>query len=90
MATFFIQHHVSDFDTWHQGYLGAAEIQQQGGVTAKAVYRDATDPNLVLVMHRFTSAEQGKQFMSNPDLLAAQQAAGVDMDSVRVEFYDET
>jgi quinol monooxygenase YgiN len=88
MTTFLIRHQVTDFDTWHQGYLAAADIQQQGGVTDKAVYRDADDPNLVLVMHTFASREQGEAMMGSPDLHAAQQAAGVDMATVRVEIYD--
>ncbi len=89
MATFFVQHRVADFDTWYEGYLGAGEIQDKGGVTARSVYRDPSDPQLVLVMHRFATRAQGEAFMANPDLRAAQQAAGVDLSSVRVEFYDQ-
>jgi hypothetical protein len=89
MTTFFILHRVADFDEWKKGYDGAAEIQREGGVTDKAVYRDADDPGAVLVMHRFGSREQGETFMSNPDLIEAQRNAGVDLDSVRVEIYEE-
>jgi hypothetical protein len=55
----------------------------------KAVYRSVEDPNLVLVMHRLESKEQGDTFMSNPDLIEAQRQAGVDLESVRLEAHDE-
>ena len=54
-------------------------------MTDKAVYRDVDDPNVVLVMHRFESREQGEKFMNHPDLIAAQKQSGVELDSVRME-----
>ena len=84
----FIQHRVADFDTWYKGYQGATAIQDAGGVTDKAVYRTAGNPNLVLVMHQFGSRDQAESFLGDDKLRAAQESAGVDLSSVRVEFYE--
>lgn len=89
MSTFFVRHHVADYDAWRAVYDGVAEMQRAAGVTEAAVYRDADDPNLVLVMHRFESREQADAFMSNNDARAAMADAGVDLDSIRVEVYED-
>ena len=87
MTTFFVRHRVADYDSWRTVYDGAGEMQRAAGVTDASVYRDEDDPNVVLVIHRFGSREQGEAFMENPDARAAMEAAGVDPSSIRVEFY---
>jgi hypothetical protein len=89
MATTFVLHRVADYDAWRRVYDGVAELQRQGGVTADAVYRAEGDPENVLVMHRFASAEQAHAFFENADLRQALVDAGVDLGSVRMEFYEE-
>jgi len=89
MATSFVQHRVADYDAWRRVYDGVADLQREGGVTEEAVYRAADDPDNVLVMHRFGSAEEAKAFFANPDLRAAMADAGVDMGSFRLEIYEE-
>jgi len=44
----------------------------------------------VLVMHRFETPEQAHAFFESPDLRGAMEEGGVDPDSVRMEFYEET
>lgn len=89
MPTFFVRHRVADYDAWRAVYDGAGEMQRAAGVTNAAVYRDAEDPNVVLILHRFASREQVDAFMGNPDAKAAMSAAGVDADSIRVEVYED-
>jgi quinol monooxygenase YgiN len=89
MATAFIQHKVRDYDAWREVYDSVADLQRQRGVTEKAVYRSQDDPNTVLVMHRFSSADQAQAFIENPDLRVALERAGVDPASMRVEVYEE-
>jgi hypothetical protein len=43
----------------------------------------------VLVMHRFDSKQQGDKFMSSAELFEAQRTAGVELESVRLEAYEE-
>lgn len=89
MAITFVRHHVADYDAWRRVYDSVAGLQREGGVTDKAVYRGAEDPNDVLVMHRFGTAEQAKAFFENADLRAAMQEAGVNMGTFRLELYEE-
>jgi quinol monooxygenase YgiN len=89
VATTFVQHRVADYDAWRRVYDGVADLQREGGVTEEAVYRAADDPDNVLVMHRFGSADQARAFFQNPDLRAAMADAGVDMGSFRLEVYEE-
>ncbi len=89
MTTTFILHRVADYDAWHRVYDSVAELQRQGGVTAKAVYRAEGDPNNVLVMHQFASPAEAHSFFENADLRQAMQEGGVDVGSVRLEFFED-
>jgi quinol monooxygenase YgiN len=89
MATFLVRHRVADYDAWRAVYDDAGAMQREAGVTDAAVYRDADDPNVVLILHRFGSREQAEAFMANDDAKAAMAAAGVDPDSIRVEVYED-
>jgi len=89
MSTFFVRHRVADYDAWRVVYDGAGEMQRAAGVTEASVYRDADDPHEVLVVHRFGSREQAEAFMGDSDAKAAMAAAGVDLDSIRVEVYED-
>ena len=89
MATTFVLHRVADYDAWRRVYDGVADLQREGGVVEDAVYRQADDPDNVLVMHRFGSADEAKAFFANPDLRAALADAGVDMGTFRLEIYEE-
>ncbi|HZV76024.1 MAG TPA: antibiotic biosynthesis monooxygenase [Conexibacter sp.] len=89
MATTFVLHRVADYDAWRRVYDDVADLQREGGVTDKAVYRAADDPSNVLVMHRFATADAARAFFQDPDLRAAMQKAGVDVASLRFELYEE-
>ncbi|HEY1777790.1 MAG TPA: hypothetical protein VGG41_16660 [Solirubrobacteraceae bacterium] len=89
MTTFLVRHRVADYDAWRAVYDGAADMQRSAGVTEQAVYRDAHDPNTVLIMHRMASREEAEAFMANPDARAAMESAGVDSSSIRAEIYED-
>jgi hypothetical protein len=89
MTISFVQHRVADYDAWRRVYDSVAELQREGGVTDKAVYRTEGDPEHVLVMHEFGSSQEAHAFFENPELRQAMQDAGVDMDSLRLEFYEQ-
>ena len=89
MTTVFMLHRVADYDAWRRVYDSFADAQRQGGVSNQAVYRSEEDPNRVLVMHAFGSSEEAHSFLERPDLREAMQDAGVDVGSLRPEFYAE-
>lgn len=89
MTIIYVQHRVADYDAWRRVYDSVGEIQRQGGVISEAVYRADGDPNLVLVMHEFANSAQARAFVESPELRGALQDSGVDVSSLRVEFYEQ-
>ena len=79
----------ADYDAWRKVYDSVADVQKEGGVTEEHVYRADGDPNSVLVTHRFASREQAHAFFEMPDLREAMGSAGVDLGSLRLEFYED-
>ncbi len=89
MTTTFVLHRVADYDAWRRVYDGVGELQRAGGVTSDVVYRSEGDPNNVLVMHQFGSAEEAHTFFENAELRQAMVEGGVDASSLRLEFYEQ-
>lgn len=72
-----VTHPVADFDAWHVVYDEAGPVRDAAGVTGAEVFRDAKDPNLVVVIHRFPSLEAADAFFGNPALADAMKRGGV-------------
>lgn len=89
MAATFVLHRVSDYDAWRKIYDSVGDMQKAGGVVEENVWRSAEDPNVVLVYHRFGSMDEARAFFGNEDLRAAMGEGGVDLSSLRLEFYEE-
>jgi hypothetical protein len=89
MATILIHHRVGDYEAWREVYDGVGEMQREGGVRSKRVWRSADDPNMVVVEHDFDSPEAAKAFMDRSDLREAMARSGIDESSVQVELLDE-
>ena len=77
MATLFVRHTVADYDGWRRIFDGFADTQNAMGVTAKAVYRGADDPNEITVTHDFATVEAARAFAGSPELKEAMHDAGV-------------
>ena len=78
MVRSFIRHHVRDYPAWREVYDGAATMQHENGVRAKAVFRDVGDPHTVIVTHDFDDAAAAQAFFELPGLKERMEAAGVD------------
>ena len=77
MATMFVRHQVSDYAVWRRIFDGFAPTQEAMGVTGKAVYRAADNPNDITVTHEFTTLEAAQAFAGSAELKAAMHDAGV-------------
>jgi heme-degrading monooxygenase HmoA len=84
----FVLHRVADYDAWRRAYDRVPDVQRERGVTGQAVYRAEGDPNNVLVMQEFRSSQEAHSFVENPQFREVMQYAGVDVGSLRLEFYD--
>ena len=86
MALLTVQHTVRDYPAWRAVYDTLDEVQRDWGVTAASVHQLASVPNTVLVLHHFATVAQAQGFLTNRELQAAMQRAGVE-GIPRVEIY---
>lgn len=77
MATLFVRHTVSDYAAWRSIFDAFALTQDAMGVTDKAVYQAADDPNDITVTHEFATLEEARAFAGSGELKAAMHDAGV-------------
>lgn len=89
MALSVVLHRVDDYYAWRKVYDEAAPMQKAAGVLEESVYRMTDDPNHVLVLHRFATADEAEAFLSSPELREAMGRAGVQPDTLRAELFEE-
>jgi hypothetical protein len=77
MTTMFVRHTVADYAVWRRIFDDFAPTQEALGVTDKAVYQAADNPNDVTVTHEFGTLDEAKAFAGSPKLKAAMHEAGV-------------
>ena len=77
MATMFVRHTVSNYQTWRKVYDDLASVQKAKGVTAQAVYQAADNPNDITVTHEFATVEAAQTFAKSDELKKGMQDAGV-------------
>ncbi|MGE5335974.1 MAG: antibiotic biosynthesis monooxygenase [Nitrososphaerota archaeon] len=78
MATLVIHHKVRDYDAWKAVFDDNEPLRRDHGATEHRVYRDAGDPNRVVIHTDFPSLEAAKGFMGDAALKAAMERAGVE------------
>ncbi len=72
-----VSHRVKDYAAWRVVYDGAEPIRQKAGVTGAEVFRDPTDPNMMVIIHRFPTTEAARGFLGDPALKDAMMKGGV-------------
>jgi quinol monooxygenase YgiN len=77
MATLFVKHTVRDYGKWKKVYDELASTRKEKGVTGASVHRDANDPLVVIVTHRFKDVNAAKAFANSDELKSAMANAGV-------------
>lgn len=88
-----LREQLADYDAWRKGFYddldAHASEMANAGITLQAAYRDGDDPNVVLTLIRFATREQGEAMLADPGSRAAMAANGVDVDRLRVEWYED-
>ena len=87
-VTAFIQHQVSDYDTWRKVYDEFADFQKEHGVTEESVHCAPGDRNTVMVLHRFASPADAQAFLGSTELRETMHEAGVE-GQPRIEIYED-
>ena len=78
MAGMLVQHTVKDFANWKKVYDSQADFRKSSGELSDQVYRDASDPNKLILVFKWNSVANAQKFAQSPDLRAAMENAGVD------------
>jgi hypothetical protein len=77
MVTVILSHEVSNYSEWKKGFDSGESLRQQAGVKTIGTYSSVDNPNLVTVITEFPNAQAVQGFMSNPNLKADMEKAGV-------------
>jgi len=77
MVTVILTHEVKNFTEWKKSFDSDDTNRQKAGVKINGVYTSVDNPNLVSIISEFPSAEALSGMMSNPDMKATMEAAGV-------------
>jgi len=77
MATIFIRHPVADYDTWRPFYDDDVARRDAIGLREVGVFRDASDPNSVLVVWDTDNVSGFEAMLADEALKAAMEEAGV-------------
>lgn len=78
MAKAIVQHHVVDYDGWFGVFSDHEATRRKHGATGHVVYRSVADPNTLVVVTDFASAQGAQAFSQDPSLRAAMEKGGVD------------
>jgi hypothetical protein len=77
MVRMFVRHRVGNYGSWRKEYDAFDAERPSFGVIGNAVYRDASDPDMVTVTHDFATLEEAHALASSDALRQAMTKAGV-------------
>jgi heme-degrading monooxygenase HmoA len=77
MASMIIHHRVRDYAAWRPGYDAHESSRSAAGITDGRVYRNAEDPNDVVIVANVSDLAKARAWTASDDLKLAMQKAGV-------------
>ena len=78
---------VADYERWRPGYDHAVQVTP--GLRTFRHWRGQDDPNLVVIEETFDTREEAQAAWTSAEAQAAMEADGIDMSSMRIEYFDE-
>jgi hypothetical protein len=77
MASLIIQHKITDYAAWRPHYDHHETSRVGAGITNGRVYRNAADPNDIVIVADVADPAKARAWMAGDDLKTAMQKAGV-------------
>jgi quinol monooxygenase YgiN len=77
MATLLVKHRVANFEEWKKVFDSMDKVRKEHGFTGSTVHRDATDPNIVVIVNHVRSLEGAKKYGGSQQLRDAMAHGGV-------------
>lgn len=88
MAHVLVRHKVEDFDKWKTQFDEHTSVREENGSKGSHVFRNADNPNEVIVLLEWDNLDNARQFANSDELKEAMQKAGV-TDQPDIYFLDE-
>ena len=77
MIHMLVRSKVTDFDKWKPVYDAHLPARQKAGLKEEHLFRNADDPNEVILLFSVEDIDKAKAFAASDDLRQAMQRAGV-------------
>jgi heme-degrading monooxygenase HmoA len=78
MVKAIVQSHVEDYERFHAVFSERVDFRKSHGATGHTIYRSVDDPNTLVVVNDFASADDARAFAAAPELKEAMARAGVE------------
>lgn len=88
MTFVLVRHKVQDFAKWKPIYDDHAAKRKSGGSKGARLFRNADNPNEVILLFEWDQLDHARQFLQSEDLRKAMEKAGV-ADKPNVYFLEE-
>ena len=88
MANLIVRHKVEDYAKWKPYFDGDAANRKAAGSQGGRLYRNANDPNELIVVWDWDSLDNAKAFAGSPELRETMMKAGV-ADHPDIYFLEE-
>jgi hypothetical protein len=79
MPNLLTQHRVRDYEEWRPHFDRHEQTRVSAGISNPRVYRNASDPNDLVLLFDVADVERAKQFGQSQDLRETMEQAGVVM-----------
>ena len=77
MPYLLVRHKVTDYDKWKSAFDAHSVTRQANGSRGGQLFRNASDPNEVIMLLEWDVLETARQFSQSEELRAKMQEAGV-------------
>jgi heme-degrading monooxygenase HmoA len=77
-AKMIAQMHVRDYEAFKSAFDGLRPVRQDYGASSHRLHRAVDDPNEIVVVSEWATADQARAFAQSTSLKEAQERAGVD------------
>jgi hypothetical protein len=77
MATMIVKHRVANFEKWKAAFDSLDKVRKDHGWIGSTVHRDATDPNLVVIVNHVKDLAGAKKYGGSDALRTAMANGGV-------------
>jgi heme-degrading monooxygenase HmoA len=88
MPYMLVRHKVANFDKWKPLYDEHATVRKDSGSRSAHLFRNADNPNEVLILFEWESLDKAKKFAQSENLRQKMQEAGV-LDKPDIYFLNE-